>query len=200
MLITTSNILSKMTKSFMLTGRTTSTEKASYNPLLQHEDEEAAVPSSLSQRTQSNRGAYHYIVSGLSLVLKATLFGFAIWGLANVGRHTFDISIAPVQRSCSCGGTTVAEAKARGCIFTPLAIAWLPPHCIDMELANEFDNAGPEEGWPYYADLNGTIPMTREEVSMLADVEGGVFYTTQDWHVSHCVFVSESRPKAQYQL
>ncbi len=90
--------------------------------------------------------------------------------------------------SCSCGGTTVAEALARGCKFTPLAIAWLPPQCLDEELADEFDRAGPVGGWPYWADVNGTIPLTREEVGRLADTRGAVFYTSQDWHVMHCMY------------
>jgi hypothetical protein len=37
------------------------------------------------------------------------------------------------------GGTTIAEALYRGCVFTPLAFGWLPPHCLDKELAEEFD-------------------------------------------------------------
>lgn len=90
--------------------------------------------------------------------------------------------------SCSCGGTTVAEAVARGCKFTPLAIAWLPPQCLDEELADEFDRAAPGDGWEYWADLNATIPLNREEVGMLADTKGAVFYTTQEWHVMHCMY------------
>ena len=57
-----------------------------------------------------------------------------------------------------------------------------------MELADEFDNAGPEGGWPYWADINGTIPLTREEVGAIADIPGGVFYTSQEWHVMHCMY------------
>jgi hypothetical protein len=57
-----------------------------------------------------------------------------------------------------------------------------------MELSDEFDKAGPEEGWPYWADVNGTIPLTREEVGAIADIPGGVFYTSQEWHVTHCMY------------
>ncbi|KAI2637854.1 hypothetical protein GGS26DRAFT_588223 [Hypomontagnella submonticulosa] len=96
---------------------------------------------------------------------------------------------APLYPSCSCGGTTVAEAKRRGCIFTPLAIAWLPSHCVDMELSDDFDKQGPGQNgeWDYWSDINMTRRLTREEVGDLAD-HNGVFYATQDWHVTHCVY------------
>ena len=95
----------------------------------------------------------------------------------------------PQSLSCSCGGTTVAEAIRRGCIFTPLAIAWLPPHCIDFELSDEFDvgGPGPNGEWEYWANVNRTVPLSREEMGLLADVDG-VFYTTQDWHITHCTY------------
>ena len=94
-----------------------------------------------------------------------------------------------VYPSCSCGGTAVAEAQRRGCLFSPLAIAWLPPHCIDAELSDEFDRQGPGPNgeWDYWSDANKTKRLTREEVGMLADADG-VFYATQEWHVVHCLF------------
>jgi hypothetical protein len=75
-----------------------------------------------------------------------------------------------------------------GCIPKPLAITRLTPHCIDMELANQFDTAGPKGIWDFWADPNATIQMTREEVSSLADKIGPIFYTTQELHVTHCVY------------
>jgi hypothetical protein len=57
-----------------------------------------------------------------------------------------------------------------------------------MELANQFDKAGPNGTCEYWAEPNATIPMSRDEVSVLADTEGAVFYTTQEWHVTHCVY------------
>ncbi|MCJ1448609.1 MAG: hypothetical protein MMC23_009126 [Stictis urceolatum] len=96
----------------------------------------------------------------------------------------------PQSRSCSCGGTTVAEAKRRGCIFTPLAIAWLPRHCIDFELAREFDYAGPGPNgeWEYWAHQNRTHALTHEDIGNLADYDDGFVYMTQEWHVVHCVY------------
>ncbi|KAI6089128.1 hypothetical protein F4821DRAFT_257279 [Hypoxylon rubiginosum] len=130
---------------------------------------------------------------------RVILILLSVWGLVSLyntiaGRiaqsHYPSERFAPsLYPSCSCGGTTVAEAKRRGCVFTPLAIAWLPPHCVDMELANDFDKQGPGPNgeWDYWSDMNMTRRLTREEVGYLADVNG-VFYATQDWHVTHCVY------------
>ena len=95
----------------------------------------------------------------------------------------------PQSLSCSCGGSTVAEALSRGCIFTELAIAWLPPHCIDFELAEEFGRSGPgpEGEWEYWADANRTVPLSNAELAMLGENDG-LFWTTQDWHITHCTF------------
>lgn len=172
-------------------------EKIGYNHLLASEDGSQSSHSieesdnDFTRQTKSkNRKLKHYS----SLFGKIILVCLALWGVANLGRRTINVSIershADAQkRSCSCGGTTVAEAKRRGCIFTPMAIAWLPPHCIDMELSDEFDAAAPGGKWEYWYDLNATIPMTREQMGELADTFGSVMYTTQEWHVMHCMYV-----------
>ena len=54
--------------------------------------------------------------------------------------------VDPQSQSCSCGGTTVADVIANGWIFMPLAIAWLPFHCIDQDLSDKFDISGPGPG------------------------------------------------------
>lgn len=79
---------------------------------------------------------------------RVILILLSVWGLVSLyntiaGRiaqsHYPSERFAPsLYPSCSCGGTTVAEAKRRGCVFTPLAIAWLPPHCVDSEWLESF--------------------------------------------------------------
>lgn len=66
-----------------------------------------------------------------------------------------------------------------------------------MELAAEFDEAGPDGHWEYWADPNATIPMTREELALLAD-SGEVFYTTQEWHITHCMFTWRKQYRSQF--
>ena len=87
---------------------------------------------------------------------------------------------------CYCGHS-VAEAKSLGCTYDALAIYWAPPECRDDELTAEFNRAGPGPNgeWPYFADDMATIPLTDEEVSLLADTDMG-FYTIHEWHLVHC--------------
>ena len=166
-------------------------DDAAYSALLP--DEERLSTQSDDTLTQlpkpKPRPLYRFGIL-LTKVLPHICVLWAFVFLANWSYHTVHPPV-PTHRSCSCGGTTVAEAKRQGCKFTPLAIAWLPPHCIDEDLANEFDRAGPKpQGWEYWRDLNATIPMTVKEVGELADYEGedAVFYTTVEWHITHCMW------------
>lgn len=89
---------------------------------------------------------------------------------------------------CYCGHS-IAEAKSLGCNYDPLAITWTPPECTDEELTEEFNHAGPgpNGSWSYYADRNGTMPLTEHEVSMLSDTNK-YFYADHRWHLVHCNF------------
>jgi hypothetical protein len=73
--------------------------------------------------------------SWIRLARSTLLFGLAAWGAAEL---TIKAIYAVHQtRSCSCG-TSIAEALNRGCVFDPLVPAWVPPHCRDDELTEEF--------------------------------------------------------------
>ncbi|KAL3424519.1 hypothetical protein PVAG01_03800 [Phlyctema vagabunda] len=87
---------------------------------------------------------------------------------------------------CYCGHS-IAEAKSLGCSYDALAIAWTPPECTDQELTDDFNHAGPglDGSWIYFADRNGTLPLTAYEVSMMADTNE-FFYTSHEWHLVHC--------------
>ncbi|KAK8110391.1 uncharacterized protein PG998_006848 [Apiospora kogelbergensis] len=84
---------------------------------------------------------------------------------------------------CDCG-RSIAEAKTKDCVYDALATAWLPPHCRDDELTKKFEAAG---DWKYFADKEGTVLLTIEQVAALGDHDG-VFWTSRFWHVAHCVF------------
>jgi len=138
----------------------------------------------------------------LRLLARGLLITLAFWGTLSVGKIVFEKLRSHKPVSCSCGGTTVAEAKSRGCVFSPLALSWLPPQCLDKELSDDFDLQGPLPGgaWPYWADHNATIPITREQMGELADIpeKKGVFYTTQGWHVTHCMYTWRKHYRARF--
>lgn len=92
------------------------------------------------------------------------------------------------ESSCDCG-ETIEEAESKNCIFDALASAWLPPKCRDDHLTAEFNRSGPGDrgAWPYYADENGTIPMTMDEMAQLGGKKV-YWYSIREWHVYHCNF------------
>ena len=120
-----------------------------------------------------------------------------IWGCV-YGIHAFYLiktgsSPSPALRSISCScGSTLAEAKAMGCKFDTLSASWLPDHCRDDELTEEFNKAGPGPGgeWEYWADMEGTMRLTPEQVGEIAakPVHEAFVWVSWGWHVSHCSY------------
>jgi hypothetical protein len=110
-----------------------------------------------------------------------------------LSRNEFKIRVS----SCYCG-QSVAEARSRGCVYDGLSITWLPPECFDKELTDEFNRAGPgpNGAWPYSMDKEGTMPMTLEETSLMAD-SGEGFWTSRGWHLSHCNYSWRKMYRAQ---
>ena len=91
-----------------------------------------------------------------------------------------------IEDNCFCGNSTI-EAQRNGCKFDPLALAWMPDHCRDDELTDDFNRAGlgADGAWDYWADEAGTIPLDTIGVSLLAD-SGGLVWVTNRWHLVHC--------------
>lgn len=81
-----------------------------------------------------------------------------------------------------------------------MAAAWLPQHCIDKELREEFDRSGdgPDGRWQYWADADHQYPLSIEEVAQLADSPGKFFYTTPRWHFGHCFFYWRKIQRSRY--
>lgn len=90
-------------------------------------------------------------------------------------------------------GTTVAEAKAKGCTWDELSKAWLPRECprygLDAYktqgmLANPHQNA---TSWPYYWDRHGKSALNLDHVA--ADEQRDMterVWTTSRQHLTHC--------------
>ncbi|KAG6047343.1 hypothetical protein E4U39_000539 [Claviceps sp. Clav50 group G5] len=99
---------------------------------------------------------------------------------------------------CYCG-STLEEAHALHCEYVPMASAWLPPHCRDPAIEDEFDTLGPNPDgtWDYFADGNMSEPLSRGQVAELVRSDGR-YYTSWEWHVVHCLFYWRKLHRAQF--
>jgi hypothetical protein len=88
---------------------------------------------------------------------------------------------------CLCGNS-VREAKAMGCKFDSLAMAWLPEHCRDEELTAEFERAGPGGHWTYWTDAKHTSEISIEDISIQGENPDFWFHMTGHWHAVHCLY------------
>jgi hypothetical protein len=161
-------------------------KKEDFRPLMQSDDESeldfaASRPKIIATQSLSRRLMY--------FAFRLLLVTLVVIGLMRLSYDIWDhFSGHKPTRSCSCG-SSVDEALSLGCRFDPIAAAWLPEHCRDDELIEDFDRSGdgPNGSWIYYTDFDKTGTMTIEEVGRLADV-GGNFFTTLEWHIKHCSY------------
>ncbi|KAL2061460.1 hypothetical protein VTL71DRAFT_6837 [Oculimacula yallundae] len=109
------------------------------------------------------------------------------------------------RRTFSCG-TTLEEAKARGCTFDPMTVQWLPKQCsrrgLDeflvahgthtwtkrSEIGNLYpDQTANESTWRYFTDET----QSTEYLNGLIDAPIGhyKYVTTRGEHLAHCAFI-----------
>lgn len=109
------------------------------------------------------------------------------------GNHQHESPHAAKQHT-DCGAS-VADAKAKGCVWDELTKAWIPSQCpqfgldeykLEGMLANPHDNA---TSWPYYADQNGEVEVS---LNVLAEDEARdplePVWTTSRQHLTHCAW------------
>lgn len=72
-------------------------------------------------------------------------------------------------------------AMAHACRLDMTAAAWLPSHCLDDELAEEFDHSGHnfDGTWTYCAHVDKNTTYPTEELGLLPE-SGGVFCATHE--------------------
>lgn len=80
----------------------------------------------------------------LNYLLKFAILFLIIQGIFSSGY----ILLRPVRKSlsdnddtCNCGNS-IAEALSKGCKYSQMAPAWLPPACTDEDLDRKFEDRG----------------------------------------------------------
>ncbi|KAK3360542.1 hypothetical protein B0T25DRAFT_131253 [Lasiosphaeria hispida] len=89
----------------------------------------------------------------------------------------------PATKTLHCGNST-AEARARGCVFDPLATLWVPKPCYDEETNLAYRTS---VDWYGYNDPNGTEMISVDEMS--ERVSPKFYYTTTREHAVHCAYM-----------
>jgi len=101
------------------------------------------------------------------------------------GAYGLDHSSMP---SC---GSSPAEAKALGCHFDIMMLAWQPPLCYDDDLLAE---TFPTGRWQFYHDKNFTQPIDEEIVRAGTTVHP--LFSSPDFHYEHCSYVWKKQMRA----
>lgn len=106
-----------------------------------------------------------------------------------------DITSTVMEHETTDCGTSVAEAKAKGCWWDELTKAWLPAECPEYGLP-EYKMQGMEHNphenatsWPYYADQSGTVNVNFKVLAADEDRDPRTtLWTTKRQHLNHCVW------------
>ncbi|KAI8948266.1 hypothetical protein F4801DRAFT_557756 [Xylaria longipes] len=112
------------------------------------------------------------------------------WNYQDVSEHATKVladliaTSEPAQfRMKSPCGSTAEEAKARGCNFDTISFCWLPDECYDSDLVDTFEAT---RNWEYYADPEGTQPISHEE---LVGGHANHLWVRWEYHLRHCMFM-----------
>ena len=78
-------------------------------------------------------------------------------------------------------GSSLSEARSKGCKFSPMVTSWTPPARLSSVLDDEWN----ESGWKYFLDRNGTREASHDSVTR-GDIE--TYWIDMNTHVAHCVY------------
>ncbi|KAK5662264.1 hypothetical protein OQA88_8169 [Cercophora sp. LCS_1] len=156
-------------------------DKESSHPLLLLPTTSSPQLPPLPNPNQKSKSPLHYLHHFLTLVLTLYLLTILLSSPSSTPDPYRPWTLPANLTTCSC-------LSNLECTYDALAAAWLPPHCRDTELADQFTKSGPNPDgtWTYYADANGTRRITEAEIAQLP--RGGSFWVERDWHLMHCVF------------
>ncbi|KAK8098874.1 uncharacterized protein PG998_012115 [Apiospora kogelbergensis] len=155
-----------------------------------------------------------YFESPKKTLLLVTVTILATWGLidilsrvSNRGHDLISSNEPNIDIPCWCGSSD-EEAAALGCIYDHIAVDWLPTHCHDADLVDEFDASGPAPPngtWPYYrATSHGImgpqLALLDEAITIDSLARGGEdYFATVEWHVAHCLFTWRKQVKSRHE-
>jgi hypothetical protein len=89
-------------------------------------------------------------------------------------------NITSNARLLTCG-STVFEAREKGCKYDILLNNWIPTPCYEDDFILEYTD---DESWGAYADANMTNKLTALEMS-----ESEYYYTSVRDHINHCAIL-----------
>jgi hypothetical protein len=78
-------------------------------------------------------------------------------------------------------GSSLPEARLKGCKFSPMVTSWTPTACLSSALDSEWNASGRK----YFLDQNGTKEASHDAVTR-GDVE--TYWIDMNTHVAHCVY------------
>jgi hypothetical protein len=164
----------------------------------------------LIPRYRKNRRTLRLKIIGLSLCLGSLILVFLVLATFGIILHSFITHIYPAGESCSNSllnpvpnqvsnlqkpgtftcGTTGDEARALGCQWDILTLAWEHPDYFDPEMTREFEALGP---WQFYWSSRPGKEVPEPEMLSpippeLVSEQTQRIWTDMRHHIMHCIY------------
>lgn len=135
---------------------------------------------------EQTRNASHRRSNRTNLALKFLLGVLALTCASAVLYTAFavhDISATTMRDYGDCGSSeTVEEARAKGCIFDPMAWIWVRPECYDQKLVDDFMNRT-DYSWHTNPKLT---PESLVPLDVVFRGDHPKLFTQKKYHYVHC--------------
>ncbi|KAI4211032.1 MAG: hypothetical protein LQ351_006152 [Letrouitia transgressa] len=120
-------------------------------------------------------------------LLVLSIVGLLAWNLLITHRPYQDVQAEHPRTDC---GSTVAEAREKGCHFDMMSWLWVPHECFDAELVEEFIAL---RDWDWYRNYTGGERVPLEEVRTgMHDA----LWAPQQYHMFHCTYMWKKMHRA----
>jgi hypothetical protein len=103
--------------------------------------------------------------------------------LVTLHQQPLTTAISSSRSELTCGNSS-EEARARGCTFDQLTVAWLPSACPRYG-NDEYLSLGP---WTYWKDFYGKEAIAGED-ELVHMGEEDEYWSTQAEHMAHCAYM-----------
>lgn len=172
---------------------------SSYSLLKEEHDNEPAVEMSQeSYRFRSGKPQSIIVIAGITLSLILSTLGlfFSLFNTNTINHSTAAATSQPAKETNNnpfqCGFSPI-EARARGCIFDPMAFNWLPPACHNPEITAEFLSLA---NWTYSPSPLGHPAYTSTDIMNGVAGDFEYLYVDQKFHHLHCTYMTHKVARA----
>lgn len=148
------------------------------------ENDQTQAPPTSTWADRVRKGKRYIIVHSIvmGILFAVTILCLALFNDPHF-RHDYRATLdSPTSTDC---GSSVMEARAKGCHFEQMLYGWVPEKCFYQQLADEWAPIATKDRWYLYDNLTHEVTESDGLWSGAYDV----VFTPGTYHRDHCFYV-----------